>query len=314
MAAENLSVDWTIHTGMSVVTLGVAAGPALRSNERGIATAVVVNSSFYMIDFGLGCTRGAHEAGLRGTQWRAGFVTHLHSDHVAEIPAFLLWNWGSPVSGFTTPVRLFGPGSDPAREDLAGFEALMAHVQAAYSYDISIRQEDEGRPDLGELIRTSEISLSGKPIQDAPVLVYADEHVRVSAILVDHPPVYPAFGFRLDSEYGSVVLSGDTAECSALAAFAAGADLLVHEAVNLDYYRARDFPDEFLRHQEKSHTTPEGAGRIAAQAGVRALVLSHLAGKLGADEWQERAATEFRGRIDVATSGQIFRVGAAVGE
>ncbi|MGK7223887.1 MBL fold metallo-hydrolase [Kocuria flava] len=305
--------------GLHVVTLGTAAGPAIRSECPGIATAVVVDGRFYLVDFGLGVTRAAHAAGLRGENLRACFVTHLHSDHVAEIPAYLLWNWGSPVRGFTAPVPIIGPGpADPAA-GAVGTAGLVRHVLSAYSYDIDVRIVDEGRPSLYDLVRTEEIRLPASaagadgehtPPMD-PFPVYEDESVRVSAILVEHPPIFPAFAFRFDTAHGSVVLSGDTTESANTAALAAGADLLVHEAVNLDYYRAQDFGPEFLNHQEISHTTPAGVGRVAARAGAGAVVLSHLAGIATDEQWSAGVRAEYDGPVTVARPGSVYAVSSA---
>ncbi|GAB2756468.1 MBL fold metallo-hydrolase [Sinomonas soli] len=294
--------------GLEVITLGTAAGPAIRSGAPGIATAVVVDGTHYLVDFGLGCTRQANAAGLRGKDLRAAFITHLHSDHVGELPAYLLWNWGAPVDGFTGDVPVYGPGPQTS--------AMVSHLLAAFDYDIAIRITDEGRPDLRRIVRPVDIELpsgagagAGRTPAMEPFEVYADENVRVSAILVEHPPVFPAFAFRFDTAYGSVVISGDTAECGNVATLAAGADLLIHEAVNLAYFAARDFSPEFLNHQQVSHTTPTGVGRIARAAGVGHVVLSHLAGVATDEEWAAGVAEEFPGPITVARPGQHFLPG-----
>ena len=307
-----------------LITLGTAAGPAIRGPENGVASALMVGDAFYMVDFGLGCVRAAHEAGLRGRQWRAGFLTHLHSDHVAELPAFLMFNWGAPVEGFTQPVQVLGPGPDPHHSKngaLAGTRGLVEKVLQAYSYDIDIRITDEGRPDLATLIHPREISppdvarlCAGSNPEDAVdsiFTVYEDDRVLVTATLVDHPPVYPALAYRFDTEDGSVTFSGDTAECPALARLAEDTDVLVHEAVNLEFYAERDFSAEFLNHQARSHTSPEGAGRIATAAGAKKLVLSHLAGVAPAEQWRSRAASAFGGEVHVASSGDRFEVSKA---
>jgi ribonuclease BN (tRNA processing enzyme) len=296
-------------SGLEVITLGTAAGPAIRSGAPGIATAIVVEGTHYLVDFGLGCTRQAHAAGLRGEDLRAAFITHLHSDHVGELPAYLLWNWGRPVDGFTMDVPVYGPGPETS--------AMVSHLLAAFDYDITIRITDEGRPDLRRIVRPVDIGLpddaaaagpASTPAME-PFEVYADENVRVSAILVEHPPVFPAFAFRFDTRYGSVVISGDTTECENVATLAAGADLLIHEAVNLAYFAGRDFSPEFLNHQQISHTTPAGVGRIARSAGVGHVVLSHLAGVATDEEWAGGVAEEYAGPVTVARAGQRFVLG-----
>ncbi|GLB67231.1 MBL fold metallo-hydrolase [Arthrobacter mangrovi] len=302
---------------VELITLGTAAGPAIRGPENGISSALVVGDAFYMVDFGMGCSRAAHEAGLRGKDFTAGFVTHLHSDHVVELPGFLLWNWGAPVDGFTAPVSILGPGKDATRPDgaaLSGTSDLVSHVLQAFSYDIDIRVHDEARPDPAALLRTVDLDTpaEGSPAAALPFDVYEDDRVKVTGILVEHPPVRPALAFRFDTDAGSVVFSGDTAECDALAVLAAGADVLVHEAVNLDFYAGKGFAPEFLNHQRISHTPPEGAGRVAAAAGVGRLVLSHLAGRAEPEWWRTRAASTFDGPVDVAVSGRRFGIGSPV--
>lgn len=302
---------------VELITLGTAAGPAIRGPENGISSALVVGGAFYMVDFGLGCARAAHQAGLRGKDFVAGFVTHLHSDHVVELPGFLLWNWGNPVEGFTGPVSIVGPGKDATRAGgaaLSGTSELVAHSLRAFNYDIDIRVHDEARPELGSLVHTVDLDTPGHGSAEAarPFSVYEDERVKVTGILVEHPPVRPALAFRFETDAGSVVFSGDTAECDALAVLANGADVLVHEAVNLDFYAGKGFAPAFINHQRIAHTTPEGAGRVAAAAGVGRLVLSHLAGRAKPEWWHSRAATEFDGPVDVAASGQRFRIGTPV--
>ena len=302
---------------VELITLGTAAGPAIRGPENGISSALVVDDAFYMVDFGLGCSRAAHEAGLRGKDFVAGFVTHLHSDHVVELPGFLLWNWGNPVEGFTKPVSIVGPGKDatrPGANALSGTGQLVSHSLQAFSYDIDIRVHDEARPDLASLVRTVDLATPAHGSEDAarPFDVYEDDRVKVTGILVEHPPVRPALAFRFETDAGSVVFSGDTAECEAMVVLAEGADVLVHEAVNLDFYADKGFAPEFLNHQRIAHTPPEAAGRVASAAGVDRLVLSHLAGRAEPQWWRSRAASTFAGTVDVAVSGQRFRIGSPV--
>lgn len=306
----------TTASSTELITLGTAAGPAIRGTEGGIASAVVVDGIFYMVDFGLGCVRAAHEAGLRGRDFRAGFVTHLHSDHVVELPGFLMFNWGAPVDGFTAPIDLIGPGQDStpgAKAGLAGTRGLLSHTLRAFSYDLDIRVTDEARPDMSSLVRPVEVDAPsyGTPEALEPFAVYEDDRVKVTAVLVDHPPVRPALAFRFDTAAGSITFSGDTAECDALVRLATGTDVLVHEAVNLEFFRAGGFSPAFLNHQAASHTSPEGAGRVAARAGAGQLVLSHLAGIAPAQEWRERAASEYDGEVQVARSGDRFAVAPA---
>jgi ribonuclease BN (tRNA processing enzyme) len=139
-------------------------------------------------------------------------------------------------------------------------------------YDIRIRMVDEGRVPLAPLIKSHEQEQGG-------VVVRADG-VTVTCTLVDHPPVKPAFAYRLDSPDRSVVFSGDTRPSEALVELARGADVLVHEVIwptAVDRLVANAYNAETLKKSILSHhTAAEDVGRIAAEARVKMLVLSHF--------------------------------------
>jgi ribonuclease BN (tRNA processing enzyme) len=139
-----------------------------------------------------------------------------------------------------------------------------------------------------------------------PVVIYPeDDHgVTVSTVLVQHAPVFPAFGYRFDTPHGSVAFSGDTGFCENVARLAHGADVLVHEVIDLEQMaqRLKQLPnyESVLNHLGSSHSSPEQVGAIAKRAGVRTLVLSHLVpgdADLHEDEWEERVRTHFDGEI-----------------
>jgi ribonuclease BN (tRNA processing enzyme) len=135
----------------------------------------------------------------------------------------------------------------------------------------------------------------------------ADDNVKVTAALVDHKPVVPAFGYRFDARDRSIVISGDTAPSDHLVRLAQGADVLVHSAMYpaaIDRLvgrvpNAATLKESILAHQ----TSAEDAGRIAQAAGVKTLVLSHL---VPADDpqvtermWIEAAQLRFHGKVVV---------------
>lgn len=149
-----------------------------------------------------------------------------------------------------------------------------------------------------------------------PWMVHSDEVVTVSAILVDHRPVYPAFAFRFDTAEGSVVFSGDTARCDNIVRLARGADVLVHEVIDLDYYADQNMPPKKREHLRKSHTGVDEVGELAATSGVRTLVLDHL---VPADvtavsdwEWKRKAQRGFGGEVIVGRDLMEIALGARV--
>src|SRR6185295_3866380 len=163
--------------------------------------------------------------------------------------------------------------------------------------DIEARIANEGRVPLVPLVHVHELSRNG--------LVMQDEHVKVTAALVEHPPLVPSFAFRFDTSDRSIVISGDTARSDSLIELAKGADVLVHSAVYLpavDRLVAR-VPNAAALKQSiiAGQTAVEDAGRVARAAGVKTLVLSHL---IPADDpevtdrmWIDAASTTFRGRV-----------------
>jgi ribonuclease BN (tRNA processing enzyme) len=164
-------------------------------------------------------------------------------------------------------------------------------------YDIKTRIADEGKPPLVPLVHAHEIRSGG--------LVVQDENVKVTAALVHHPPVSPAFAYRFDTADRSIVISGDTTPTNSLTELAKGADILVHEALfeeGIDRMVARVPNASSLKRSILSHhTTAEDAGRVASAAGVKTLVLWHLvpAGdpEITPRMWIDAAARHFGGEI-----------------
>jgi ribonuclease BN (tRNA processing enzyme) len=157
------------------------------------------------------------------------------------------------------------------------------------AYDIKVRIADEGKVRLVPLVHVHELSRGGT--------VMEDENVKVTSVLVDHPPVIPSFAYRFDSHDRSIVVSGDTRRSDALVRLARGADVLVHEVV---YLPAIDrLKESIISH----HTSVEDAGRVAEQAGVKTLVLSHFVPPDDAavtdQMWIDAAGSTYKGRIVV---------------
>ena len=188
----------------------------------------------------------------------------------------------------------------------------------AHAYDINLRTRTAGRLDLPSLVTPHEIVLppdlgaspSAVAPAMAPFLVAEDDRVRVSAILVEHAPVFPSFAFRFDSDDGSIVISGDTAPCSNLVALARGADVLVHEVFD-DAATSADHDEGWEARQRRRHLlgshTPAGAvGGVAAAAEVGRLVLTHFVpgdDALPDEHWLVAVGDPFTGEVIVGADG-----------
>ena len=164
---------------------------------------------------------------------------------------------------------------------------------------------DGYRPDIDLAVAASGASMATAAPPMEPVEIYPmdDQGVRVTAILVQHAPVFPALAYRFDTPDGSVVFSGDTGPCDNLVRLAEDADFLVHEVIDVGLIadRVAKLPnrDTILNHLTESHTSPEDAGRIASRAGVKTLVLTHLVpgdDELTTDEWEAKASPTSPGR------------------
>ena len=163
--------------------------------------------------------------------------------------------------------------------------------------DIDTRIANEGRVPLTPLVRVHELQNGG--------VVMNDGQMKVTATLVDHPPVVPAFAYRFDAPERSIVISGDTAPSTNLVALATGADVLVHSVMYppaIDRLGARVPNAAALKASILAHqTSAEDAGRVARDAGVKTLVLSHF---VPPDDpsvtdamWLEAARRHFRGPV-----------------
>ena len=274
-----------------LVILASGGGPRPRKDRGSTAHALVVDNVLYVVDCGNGVARQLAQAGVPLASLRHIFITHHHSDHNADYGTLMLLAW---TTGLRGRVDTWGP---PPLEKMTRLFFEMS------AYDIDTRIADEGRVPLVPLVHPHEISQGGPVMQD--------ERVKVTAALVEHPPVTPAFAYRFDCPDRAIVFSGDTNKSDNLVRLAKGADVLVHEALYLpavDRLVARVPQAATLKkHLIDSHTSAEDVGRVAAAAGVKTLVISHLVpadDPLVTDQmWIDAARPHFSGEILVARDG-----------
>ena len=281
--------------GTKLVMLGTGAGPnpTVPGRTRLMTSHVMVsNAAAYLLDCGLGVTNQFARTGIPFTAVRSIFITHHHPDHNIEYGPFLLLGW---VQGLPSAVRAFGPPP---------FKQMTADLLRAYKATIDFWVEDlKVKPLVAPDV--TEVAAGGAVTQD--------ENVKITAVVVQHPPVRPALAYRFDFQDRSIVFSGDTAPIAAVTQLASGADVLVHEAMYVPaleaYIRGRIAQgspirfDDYMAHMKIDHTAVEDVGRIAQDAGVHTLVLSHLTPGIDGipdETWREMAAKRFKGRIVVA--------------
>ncbi len=290
-----LSYDLSTRLGISeskkgtrVILLGTRGGPRVgESGRNNPSTLLLVNDLPYVIDCGYGTSRQLLAAGVSLNRLRYIFITHHHSDHNLEYGTLFYNSW---ITGLPARVDAYGP---------TGLEKMTREFFNYMKFDVDTRIVDEGRPDPRNLISAHDFNKQG--------VVLVNDDVKVSAALVRHPPIKQAYAYRFDAKDRSVVISGDTAYAPELAEFAKGADVLVHEVMYLPGVEAmvRRLPNatRLREHLLAAHTVSEDVGRIAAQAGVKTLVLSHFVPgddpSITDDQWAQDVRKHFKGRIIV---------------
>lgn len=315
------------------ITLGTAGGPRYwGGTERfGIATAIVIGDSFYLVDCGFGVGRQIVRAGLEMGALKGIFLTHLHSDHVVDLNGLVLFALPA-LQDAPGPVPIIGPGDRGALPPVSsgatvaptpfhrasptpGTVEMFHGLMEAHATDINDRVLDSLRPSPTDLFEPQDIAIpsdsgyhpNDNPTPDMePFEVFRDEAVRVTATLVRHPPMAPAFAFRFDAVAGqgetfggqtgggSIVVSGDTAPTDNMVRLADRAGLLLHEALDFSYMERRyggrddDLSRASLEHHYRSHSSVDDALMVAGRAGVERLALHHLVpGNLGPEAWRE---------------------------
>jgi ribonuclease BN (tRNA processing enzyme) len=294
-----------------------------------------------------GISMHLHRRPPGGSTIQSMYITHLHSDHVIDYANFLMGFWpvdpidvyGPAPAGLPIPTYPPGRSFSPIFPDnpTPGLASMTEHLFRAFAYNVNARMADEERADVTDKVRTHEIGVArsgyvpdldlgvvasaaspatAAPDMDPVVIRSGDANgVTVSAVLVQHAPVFPAIGYRFDTPSGSVAFSGDTGPCENVVRLARGADILVHEVIDVDFVarRVAKMPnrDAIVAHLASSHTSPEDAARIAQRAGVKKLVLSHLVpgDDIPGEEWEARARPYFDGEVICGVDLDQFAIG-----
>lgn len=244
------------HT--QIVLLGTGT-PQADPDRSGPATAIVVNDTPYLVDFGPGVVRRAKAAvvdrgiqALEPTNLRVAFVTHLHSDHTVGYPDLIFTPW---TLGRRVPLEVYGP---------KGIKAMTEHLLEAYRVDIETRTNAEGNqrefPD-GHKVNVHEISAG---------VVYKDANVTVTAFPTKH--AMESYGYRFDTPDRSIVISGDTNPTQATIDACHGCDVLIHQVETLASLAKRPEIQPFVA---KYQTTTAQLAQLASQAKPRLLILYH---------------------------------------
>ena len=248
------------HTTQTRVVLLGTGTPVPDPERSGPATAIVVDNSAYLVDFGPGVVRRAkaavldrHIAALEPGNLKVAFATHLHSDHTAGYSDLIFTGW---TAGRRTPLEVYGP---------TGLHSMTEHLLQAYRIDIETRTNSEGdqrsNPD-GWKVNSHEIK-SG--------VIYRDANVTVTAFPTKH--ALESYGYRFDTPDRSVVISGDTSPTEETINACHGCDVLIHEARAVEMFAK--LPEDRRSFGAKNHTTSEQLTALATKARPGLLIVYH---------------------------------------
>lgn len=271
-----------------IVLLGTG-NPGPDPDRSGPATAIVVNDTAYLVDFGPGVVRRASAAfdkgikALEPTKLRVGFVTHLHSDHTAGYPDLIFTPW---TIGRRVPLEVYGP---------KGLTAMTGHLLEAYRVDIETRTNPDGNQREfreGHHVNAHEISTG---------VVYKDANVTVTAFATKH--AMESYGYRFQTADRSIVISGDTKPTQATIDACRGCDVLIHEAHTPGWLATRS--EMFQGFAAKYHTTTTQLAELARQAKPRLLILYHYSG-LSREEVFENMLAGYPGHFVVGRDLDVY--------
>lgn len=288
-----------------------AGSPFPDERRSGPCTVVVAGRRLFVFDAGGGSTRNLARMGFLHGRIDAIVLTHFHSDHIDGLGELMLQRWVAGPNA--APVPVWGP---------PGVEAVVAGFNQAYAPDRQYRVAHHGEPTMpssgaGGVAQVVTLGADGRGT------VWREGDLEITAFAVDHAPVHPALGYRIRYKDRSVVLSGDTRKSAAVQREATGADLLVHEALSprLVGLLGEAAPGAGRPHLRKVfadivdyHSTPEEAAQTAQAAGVRLLLLNHIAPPLPLPGLEAAflgdAARHYAGPIRVGADGDFVSLPA----
>lgn len=287
------------------ITLLGTGNPRPTAERSGPASLVEAGDTRILVDAGRGAATRLFEIGqgrlLSGID--VVLLTHLHSDHVVGLPDLWLTGW---IFGRAKPLELIGP---------PGTAAMQKGLEAAYAFDIHVRRDlDEKLPAAGIEVKARDampgVVFERRSRPDVRTLPLA-----ITAFAVDHGPVAPAYGYRIDFAGRSVVFSGDTRYSERLIAAAKGADVLVHEVLapeverRLSQVKDPAVTERIIAH----HTTPEDAGRVFAAVSPRLAVYSHIVpSPTTAADLIPATRRSYKGRLEVGADLMTITIGKTI--
>ena len=280
-----MTIETTIETTIEITLLGTGS-PIPDPNRAGPSTLLRAGGQTFLVDCGRGVLQRAAAAGTGAAGLSALLLTHLHSDHIADLGDVIISRWVTTFTPDPAPLPIIGP---------PGTAKVVEATLAAFGFDIGYRIAHHDDLTGPPPVQVSEYTEG--TVWEAGT---AADAVRIRVAPTDHRPVTPTIGFRVEHAGAAVVLAGDTVPCAGLDALAAGADALVHTVIRKDLIE--QLPQQRLRDICDYHSSVGEAAATARRAGVRTLVLTHYVPAIAPgqeEQWRALAAAEFDGTIEL---------------
>jgi ribonuclease Z len=283
-----------LHAQDIKITLLGTGCPGPVMNRFGSSTLVQAGGQNLLFDAGRGALQRLTQVGVSWRDITGVLFTHLHSDHVVGFPDLFLTGWLIPP-GRTTPLPVWGP---------SGTTLMTSHLTQAYGQDIQFRIDNERMNPEGPVLQATDLTEG---------VVFDQGGVRVTAFDVDHAPVRPAFGYRVDYRGRSVVLSGDTRVSENLIRYATGTDVLIHEVLVPEILLRMGVPPDRAHSVVDYHTTPEQAGTVFARAKPRLAVYSHICPPIATPELVlQPTRRTYQGPLELGEDLMVVEVGQTI--
>jgi ribonuclease Z len=310
---RNAGIDQSAALGDGLHAYICGTGSPMPDAERaGPCIAVLAGQQAFVFDSGSGAIRKLQRMGFPMERIEGAFLTHLHSDHIDGLGELMLQAW--IAGGRSRPLPVYGP---------PGTAQVVDGFNAAYTIDKGYRVAHHG-PVLANPAGFGAEALES-PLPEAAIsqVAYEQKGVRITVFRVDHAPIDPAFGYRVDYKGRSIAISGDTVYSPDLVRTAKGVDVLFHEAMSMEMVaalgkklreRERLNQAQIMSDIQNYHASPADAARAAQEAGVRALVLYHLVPPLPSGLVEPLflgdAPKRFSGTLKVGQDGMIVSLPA----
>ena len=226
---------------------------------------VEAGDDIYIFDLGNGSMDNLTQYQVPWPNVKAVLITHMHSDHIADLPDAHLQSW---IQGRDSPLMVYGP---------EGINLVTKGFELAYSADYQYRNEHHG----DDMLPMSIAGFNTIQIIDNQLIPNDTPGLEILPFVVDHYPVNSAFGFKISYKGRTVVISGDTIHDGSVQKYSKDVDLLVHSAISIDIVeRMRGVApipqlDKILFDIQDYHTTIEEVGEIARDANVKHLLIYH---------------------------------------